>query len=185
MKKIALLVAFSFFSLLATSQVMIRGGINYSDINIDNRATSEIFDRKPGFHVGLNANIPFGNLLNLRPAILYNLKGAKINNEATTDKMNLHYISIPLNLGLKIGPLIVEAGPYYGYLLNAEKGIFNKESFDRQDWGANFGAILQLRDVGIGANYSNSLTNVAKGDQWQEATKLTNGNLSIFLYYRL
>lgn len=185
MKKIILLSLLAMMTMAATAQLMIRGGVNYSDINIDNSTMSEVFDRKPGFHVGLNGNLPIGNILNLRPALLYNIKGAEVDNGGTMETMNLHYLELPVNLGIKLGPLVVEAGPYYGYLLNADTGIFNQDSFEKQDWGANFGAVLQLRDLGIGANYSNSLSNVARGDQWEEATKLTNGNLSIFLTYRL
>lgn len=186
MKKILILVTFWVAAISTTdAQIMIRGGVNFSDIAIDSDTHSEVFDRKPGFHVGLNGNLAIGNLLNLRPAVLYHLKGADVTTGGNTGAANLHYLEVPVNLGISIGPLVVEAGPYFGYLLNSDTGVLNQESFDRSDWGANFGAILELSDIGIGLNYSNSLSNIAKDDRWGQATKLTNGNLSIFAYYKM
>ena len=162
---------------ISSAQIMIRGGVNYSDISIDSQVDNEIFDRKPGFHLGLNGNVPLGPLFSLRPAALYQFKGA--------ESANLSYFEVPLNLGLNLGPIVVEAGPYLGYLLNTSGGIFQGDNFEKIDWGADFGLVVELDKLGIGANYSNSLSNIAKGDRWNQATKLTNGNLSLFLYYKL
>ena len=55
-------------STISSAQIMIRGGVNYSNISIDSQVDNEIFDRKPGFHVGLNGNVltqPYDRLKHL------------------------------------------------------------------------------------------------------------------------
>lgn len=186
MKKIILsLLLFVSFVSIGLGQVMIRGGLNYSNIDINSQVDDEVFDRKPGYHIGLNANIPLGSLFSIRPAALYHLKGATIGSGGATQDMNLKYIEVPINLGLNLGPLVLEAGPYFGYLLNTSEGLFNSDNFEKSDWGANFGAVVELSNLGIGLNYSNSLINIARGDRWDQATKLSNGNLALFLYIKL
>lgn len=170
---------------IAQGQIMLRGGVNYSDISIDSQVDNEVFDRKPGFHLGLNANVPLGPLFSIRPAALYQFKGAEVQSGGVTQNADLSYIEVPVNLGLHLGPIVLEAGPYFGYLLNTSDGLFNDDNIEKSDWGANFGAVVELDKLGIGANYSNSLSNIAKGDRWDQATELSNGNLSIFLYYKL
>jgi hypothetical protein len=164
---------------------MIRGGLNYSNISIDSGTDDVVFNSKPGFHLGLNGNIPVGNLWSIRPAALYHLKGGNSDDGGATEDTDLSYIEVPVNLGLNLGPLVIEAGPYFGYLLNTSSGVFDPESFNNTDWGANFGAVLELDKLGIGINYSNSLVNIEAQDRFGAATDLTNGNLSLFLYYRL
>ena len=146
---------------------------------------NEVFDRKPGFHVGLNGNIPLGSVLSLRPAALYHIKGATFANNGTDENTDLKYIEVPLNLGLHFGPVVLEGGPYFGYLLNTSMGLFDEDNFEKSDWGANFGAVVEISNLGIGLNYSNSLSNIAKGERWDNATKITNGNLALFLYIKL
>ncbi len=186
MKKLILLSAFISMSVATLSaQLMIRGGVNYSDIAIDAQTDDVVFDSKPGFHAGLNGNIPLGPVFSLRPAALYQFKGAEGMSGGTMTDVDLHYLEVPLNLGLTLGPIVLEGGPYLGYLLNSDTGIFNDDSFEKTDWGANFGAVVEISNVGIGLNYSNSLSNIAKEDRLGAATELKNGNLAAFLYIKL
>lgn len=178
-------------SISAYSQIAVRGGLNYSKVSVDNGGPNIGSDNKPGFHVGLQTNLSLGGFLGLRPALLYHLKGGK--SETTggnTSNSNLHYFEVPMNLGLLLGSenarIIIEAGPYFGYLLNASSGIFNDlgDNLKKTDWGANFGAVVEISNLGIGANYSNSLSSIAKEDQFTQAFKLKNGNLALFLYIK-
>ncbi len=185
MKRSLLLFALLSFTMCLSGQIMIRGGLNYSNISIDSNTDDVVFNSKPGFHLGLNTNIPVGKLWSLRPAALYHLKGAISDDAGATEDTDLSYIEVPVNLGLNIGPLVIEGGPYFGYLLNTSSGILNPESLNNTDWGANFGVVLELEKLGIGINYSNSLVDIAATDIFGTATDLTNGNLALFLYYRL
>ena len=185
MKRFLLLCTLLSFTYCLSAQIMVRGGLNYSNISIDSNTDDVVFNSKPGFHLGLNTNIPVGKLWSLRPAALYHLKGAISDDAGATEDTDLSYIEVPVNLGLNIGPLVIEGGPYFGYLLNTSSGVLNPESLNNTDWGANFGVVLELEKLGIGINYSNSLVDIAATDIFGTATDLTNGNLALFLYYRL
>ena len=171
------------------AQIAFRGGLNYSNVKVDSGGPDFGTDSKAGFHLGLQGDLRLGGI-NLRPALLYHLKGGKVEMNGATNNTNLHYIEVPVNLALKLGGdnlgIIAEAGPYFGYLLNTSSGLFSdlEERLNKSDWGINFGAVLELSDLGFGANYSNSLSNIAKEDQIGEAFKTTNGNLSFFIYMK-
>jgi len=168
-----------------SAQIAIRGGINYSDVTI-NGVTNVSTGSKIGFHAGLQGHLGIGNVLSIRPALLYNIKGAKVDQTGASESKSLHYLEAPINLGLKLGTnafsIILEGGPYFGYLINTGDGLFN--NIDKSDWGANFGAVLELDNIGIGANYSNSLSDVNGSDQIDQTFRLKNGNLAAFIYFK-
>jgi len=185
MKKSLFILIGLLMSSVAFGQIALRGGINYSNVNIEGVNNIET-DSKIGFHAGLQGNIPIGNVLAVRPALLYNIKGAKVTDNGADQSGSLHYMEVPLNLGFRLGggpiALVLEGGPYFGYLVNTSDGLFN--DIGKSDWGANFGAILELEDVGIGVNYSNGLNDIEREDQLGQAFKLQNGNLAAFVYFK-
>ncbi len=185
MKKLMIL-SICFLAVTAMSgQLAIRGGINYSGVSIDGVNNVQT-DSKVGFHAGLQGHIPIGAVLGIRPALLYNIKGAKIDQNGASQDGNLHYLEVPLNLAFRLGAgpiaVIFEGGPYFGYLVNTSDGLLN--DIGRSDWGANFGAVIELDNVGIGVNYSNGLNNIEPKDQINQAFKLQNGNLAAFVYFK-
>ena len=184
MKNTILIISLCLSTYIASSQISIRGGVNYSDVTIE--GTNVMTDSKVGFHAGILGHIGIGPVLGIRPALLYNIKGARVEDAGASTSNSLHYIEAPVDLALRFGisdiALIFEGGPYLGYLVNTGEGIF--EDINRIDWGANFGAVLELSDIGLGLNYSNSLGEVAKQDQLPEAFKLSNGNLAAFIYFK-
>ena len=185
MKKILFTTLLITVSFALSAQLGLRGGINYSDVSINGISDVET-GSKIGFHAGLQGHLGIGNILSVRPALLYNIKGAKVDQSGASDSKSLHYLEVPINLGLKLGTdafaLILEGGPYFGYLVNTGDGLFN--DIGKSDWGANFGAVIELDNIGIGANYSNSLTDVDGSDQIDQAFRLKNGNLAAFIYFK-
>ena len=185
-KQLTLTLALLSFATIAFSQVGIRGGLNYSQVSVDGDGVDFGSDQKVGYHLGLQTNINIPGMFSLRPALLYHLKGGE--GETGMGDTDLSYFEVPLNLGLAIGPdalkVIFEGGPYFGYLVNASSDLFSdpEDNLDKVDWGVNFGAVVQLSNLGIGVNYSNSLSNIAKEDRLNSAFKLTNGNLALFAY---
>ena len=179
-----------FFAFVATgfSQVAIRGGLNYSQVSVDGDGVDFGSDPKVGYHLGLQANVGLPGLFSVRPALLYHLKGG--DSETGAGNTDLSYFEVPVNLGLAIGPeslrIILEAGPYFGYLVNASSDLFTdpEDNLNKTDWGVNFGAVVELSNLGLGVNYSNSLSNIANEDRLNTAFKLTNGNLALFAYLK-
>ena len=174
-------------SLSLSSQVGLRGGLNYSNVMVDGASVDFGAGSKIGYHLGLQGDLTLLGL-NLRPALLYHVKGGRSETAGATGNTNLHYVEIPVNLALKLGSnrykLIAEAGPYFGYLVNTSSGFIDDigDRFNSTDWGINFGLVLELDGLGIGANYSNSLSNIARDDQISGAFKTTNGNLALYGY---
>jgi len=169
------------------SQVGLRGGLNYSNVMVDGANVDFGSESKIGYHLGLQGNV---NLLGLklRPALLYHVKGGRTEAAGSTGNTNLHYLEVPVNLSISIGSnkykIIGEAGPYFGYLLNTSSGFIENldDRLRRSDWGINFGVVLELDGLGIGVNYSNSLSDISRDDQIAGAFRTTNGNLALYGY---
>ena len=172
------------------AQIAIRGGLNYSRVSVDAGGPDFGSEPKAGFHLGLQGNINLPGFLSVRPALLYHLKGGKGEDLAGAGDTNLSYFEFPVNLGLSLGNkslrIIIEGGPYFGYLVNASSELFSdvSDNLRKADWGANFGAVVEFSSLGVGINYSNSLSNIAAGRHLNSAFKLTNGNLALFAYIK-
>ncbi len=189
MNKLILILTFLLAHQVMSGQVAFRGGLNYSNVSVDGSNVDFGSESKIGYHLGLQGHISLGGL-NLRPALLYHVKGGKAESNGTIGNTNLHYVEVPVDLAFKIGgeklAVIFEAGPYFGYLVNTSSGFIDNldDRLNKTDWGINFGAVIELSGLGIGANYSNSLSSIAKEDQITGAFKTKNGNLSLFAYLK-
>lgn len=189
MRNLLIITLVLFTASVMNGQIAFRGGLNYSNVKVDSGGPDFGTDSKAGYHLGLQGDIGLGGI-HLRPALLFHLKGGKLEENGASDNVNLHYLEFPLNLALNIGgdklALILEAGPYFGYLLNTSSGFIDDldNRLNKTDWGANFGAVIELSDIGFGVNYSNSLSSISKEDQLGQAFKTTNGNLSLFGYLK-
>lgn len=79
MKKALLIISLTILTLTAAqSQEKIQFGVK-GGVNLMNMTTNFIYDKvdKTGFHIGVLAEIPFGNKFSLQPEILYSTHGAK------------------------------------------------------------------------------------------------------------
>ena len=111
------------------------GGVNFQNINGKNSSGDKLENGLlPGFHAGVNVNIPIAPDFYFQPGLLFSLKGAK--NEFFnpplkaagdyTTTTRLSYIELPLNLlfrpQLGNGYILLGFGPYVAY------GITGKET---------------------------------------------------------
>lgn len=189
MKQVIIVLISLFLYTNSSGQIAFRGGLNYSNVSVEGTNVDFGADSKIGYHLGLQGHIALGGL-NLRPALLYHVKGGKAEDNGSIGNTNLHYIEVPLNLALKLGgeslAVIAEAGPYFGYLVNTSSGFIDNldDRLNKSDWGINFGVVVELSGLGIGVNYSNSLISIAREDQIGGAFKTKNGNLSLFGYLK-
>ena len=93
-----------------------------------------------GYHVGAFATIGLGNKFAIQPEVLFN----QVNVDTSTnfsdvtsgfkhfDKIQLHYLSIPLLLNYKLNKFIVlQAGPQFGILMDQNKDLLRngKDAF--------------------------------------------------------
>src|SRR5688572_5687282 len=122
MKTTLFVAAMLFFTIAGYSQNRpsfgIRAGVNFQNLNGKDPNGDKLENKlKPGFHAGVNAEIPVAPEFYVQPGILYSLKGAK-SNEADI-KYNLSYVEIPLNFLYKpilgTGNLLLGFGPYVAF----------------------------------------------------------------------
>ena len=160
----------------STGRVGIKGGLNVSNLFIDN-VNDE--NARLGFHIGMYGQIFSSETFAIQPELLYSTKGSLnqynglINQEI---KYNLNYIDLPVLAVFKLGKLIeIHAGAYASYLVNAniyyegdiENGVdeVDKDSLKSYDYGlagglgVNFGSGFQ-----VGTRYNYGLVKIADSD---------------------
>lgn len=162
-------------------RVGFKGGLNLSNLYVDNADDEKA---RFGWHAGFYGQLFSSEAFAIQPEINYSTKGTgftygsinaggvNINHE---EKIRLAYLDIPVLAVFKLGRVAeIHAGPYWGYLLNAEvannDGNPNNE-FDTQDrdnfenWdyglvggiGFNLGSGAQL-----GVRYNYGLNEIAE-----------------------
>jgi hypothetical protein len=115
MKKILLLLGIAAINYISFGQkidIGIKGGVNFSKLDIPDIQTSN----KTGYHLGAYSLFKFGNL-GLQPEIIFSQQGSKVDLEDWDTK----YINIPIILKLYLGGgFNLQAGPQFGFLNKAE-----------------------------------------------------------------
>jgi len=126
-KALLLALATSALALGAKAQTTtfgIRAGVNFQNINgkeFDGTDTDNKL--KPGFNIGVNAEVPVAPDFYVQPGVLFSTKGAK--SKADDDiKVKLSYIEIPINLLYKptlgAGKLLLGFGPYVAFAVGGK-----------------------------------------------------------------
>jgi hypothetical protein len=96
------------------------GGINLQNLNTKDADGDKLdTDLIPGFHVGVNIQLPIAPEFYFQPGLLFSTKGAKHTGDSFTTTTNISYIEMPLNLVYKAmlgrGYVMLGFGPYLGY----------------------------------------------------------------------
>lgn len=157
-----------------------KAGVNFASIGGDE---TEDLDGKTGFHLGLVAEIPFGERFSFQPEVLYSSQGAKMEGSETFEgitvayegTLTLDYINIPLLAKYYFTPnLNFHVGPQLGFLVKAEGeeeysfgGETESETYDLKDdvKGMDFALAAGLgykMDMGLffDARYTLGLSNI-------------------------
>jgi len=174
MKRTALIFSTAFLMILTFStafsqELGIRVGANFANVSgIEDINTSSKFNMT----VGVFAVIHFGNF-GLNPEVIYEGRGFKYEESGVTLKQKLSYITVPvyLNYYLLNEKLYIQAGPYFGFLMNADLGVSgslgilagdNKDQFKSVDYGLGVGAGVNLGRFDVGLRYNLGLGNIAE-----------------------
>lgn len=115
MKRIILLlgiIAFNYISYGQKIDIGIKGGVNFSKLDIPDIHTSN----KTGYHLGAYSLFKLGNL-GVQPEIIFSQQGSQVDLADWDTK----YINIPIILKLYLGGgFNLQAGPQFGFLNKAE-----------------------------------------------------------------
>jgi hypothetical protein len=113
------------FATVASAQISVGvlGGVNFQNMNGKNYSGDAIENAMiPGFHAGVNVQIPVAPEFYFQPGVLFSTKGAKNPGSILTTTTKLSYIELPLNFvykgALGNGFVLLGVGPYVAYAIN-------------------------------------------------------------------
>lgn len=107
----------------------IHGGLNLYNLNGTDAVGANLENEfKPGYHAGVDVQLPIAPMFFFQPGLLYITKGAKHVDSKSTSKYRLAYLEMPLNVVYKSmlgnGYIMVGFGPYISYGVGGK--IFTK-----------------------------------------------------------
>ena len=121
-KLISIALSLVLFATIANAQISVGvlGGVNFQNLNGKNYSGDALTNTMiPGFHAGINVQIPIAPAFYFQPGLLFSTKGAKNEGSLLTTKTNLSYVELPLNFLYKghlgNGFVFIGVGPYVAY----------------------------------------------------------------------
>lgn len=177
MRKIVFLIALSIlgFAQAHAQKFGFKGGYNYSSLNGEVAQNSTLKGLN-GFYVGALMELPIGDVLALQPEIIYSRQGAAweydvfLLGKGVID-LKLDYLNIPVMAKVNLGPLFLQGGVQFGFLVNnPEISVsalgnriskeLDKEAYAAFDFGVGAGLGIALSEhFFVEARYTHSLTN--------------------------
>lgn len=183
MKKVALIIAVS-FTLVQLSQAQIfnfgiKAGLGYSSLKISDvtgvGSGQDVYDLATGdgvmaYHVGIQTRIKLAMVF-IQPELYFNDGGGSVEQVSSggvseTLNLDLKSVDLPVLVGLKFGPLRINAGPVGSYVLT-EEAISMEINNAIEDytvytsgmsWGFQAGLGLDLMKFSIDARYEGALS---------------------------
>lgn len=177
MRKIVFLIALSIlgFAQAHAQKFGFKGGYNYSSLNGE-VAKDNTLKGLNGFYVGALMELPIGDVLALQPEIIYSRQGATweydvfLLGKGVID-LKLDYLNIPVMAKVNLGPLFLQGGVQFGFLVNnPEISVsalgnritkeLDKDAYAAFDFGIGAGLGINLSEhFFVEARYTHSLTN--------------------------
>jgi hypothetical protein len=144
------------------------GAVEISDL--DEAFTDNIEGNLYGIEAGVYAKLQVSPFY-IKPIALYNFRRGTVDysdasNQSQSSDVTLHKIEVPVLLGLHIvGPLNIEAGPVYNYLLSVSDN-YNSQTVDvgRNGLGYRAGANLELGALMLGLSYQGAFYSSGSGN---------------------
>jgi hypothetical protein len=118
MKHFILAIALLLLASQAHAQFGIKGGVNQAVLS---GRVGEDATYKTYFHAGIFYELKLIGPLSIQPEALYSLQGSQLKGNSTDYKTQLNYVQVPILLKATLGPIYVEAGPQFGYLVSANE----------------------------------------------------------------
>lgn len=178
----------------------VKAGMNVSSLT--NESGLDDQGSKIGFNAGVFANIPVATSFSIQPEVLYSQYGDKYDQTIAgtrySSARHLDYITVPVMFQYNIIPnLYLEAGPEFGFLVNAKNKLKNetdnntinesgdyKDSLNKFNFGIGLGAGYYFTDnIGITARYVAGLTDIAK-DRPSNSDAIRNNLFQVGLAFK-
>ncbi|MFD2517867.1 porin family protein [Salinimicrobium flavum] len=135
------------------------GDVEYTDVTGAGEDIMKGGDSKVGYHFGLFYRAEMAGFF-LKPELLYTQTKSSydFNNEDAEYKISK--IDLPVLLGIRVlGPVNVFAGPSFKYILDNDfQGVTVGDVEDEFTIGAQFGAGIQFKGIGVDVRYERGLS---------------------------
>ena len=144
------------------ARIGIRAGWNYASMYIDNEELSGI-EHNNAFYVGVFKEKKLVPFLRLGSGLEYLQNGYDV--EDGSDR-NIHYLSVPLYLKVKIGPVYATGGTGFNFKIaenlpgDASQDPLNNEETNFYDMPFQLGAGLKILMFSVEARYNWGILNV-------------------------
>jgi hypothetical protein len=102
----------------AHAQFGVKGGLNFAELQ---GRSGEDATYKTFYHVGILYQWNLLGPIAIQPELQYSLQGSNLKGAFTDYKTKLHYFTVPVLAKVTVGPIFVEAGPQFGYLVSANQ----------------------------------------------------------------
>ena len=144
------------------ARIGIRAGWNYASMFIDNEELSGI-EHNNAFYIGVFKEKKLVPILSLGSGLEYLQNGYNIKDGSYRD---IHYLSVPLYLKVKIGPVYATGGTGFNFKLgenlpeDASQDPLNNEATNFYDMPFQLGAGLKILMFSVEARYNWGILNV-------------------------
>ncbi|WP_197076958.1 porin family protein [Hymenobacter terrenus] len=177
-----LLFGLLFLGLNAQAQLGIKAGVNKAVLR---GKVGGGADYQTSYHAGIFYEAKILGPISVQPELLYSLQGAQARSlirDRNLEKFDtkLHYLTLPVMVKATFGPVFVEAGPQFSYLVSSsDKGRLqidptssgpgeylnfkrrNSDDYKKSDRGVALGAGVKLPlGFAIGGRFTTSLSDI-------------------------
>lgn len=159
----------------AHAQFGVKGGVNFAQLQ---GRSGEDATYKTFYHVGVLYQWNLLGPIAIQPELQYSLQGSNLKGAFTDYQTKLHYFTVPVLAKITVGPIFVEAGPQFGYLVSANQsgqvqitntngsasyGQVSQDATDqykRADFSLAAGAGLKFGALSLGGRYVAGLNDI-------------------------
>ena len=180
MKKIAFLIIIAVFcfSQVRAQNFGVKAGYNYSTLSGETSSISTI-EGLSGFYIGGLVELPISDVLSIQPELIFSRQGVDLRQglknlsiRTDTSEIRLDYLNIPVMAKVNLGPIFLEGGVQFGFLVSKPKvnsyysnvylrNLLDKDSYNSFDFGVGAGLGVKLNQhFFVETRYTYSLTNV-------------------------
>ncbi|MBX0292632.1 PorT family protein [Hymenobacter sp. HSC-4F20] len=168
MKRTLLLLLVLLLAATAHAQLGLKAGINAAVLDGDNLGSTST-KYKTYYHAGIFYEADLIGPISIQPELLYSLQGSSFKDALGNYNAKLHYLNLPVLAKVTVGPVFVEAGPQFGFLLSKDasgdlsvssSGTGPYSSYKRGDLSLCAGAGLKLSNLLIGARFNAGVNDI-------------------------
>ena len=163
MKKIAFLIIIAVCGLsqVRAQNFGVKAGYNYSTLSGETSSISTI-EGLSGFYIGGLVELPISDVLSVQPELIFSRQGVNLRQgiknlsiRTDTSEIRLDYLNIPVMAKVNLGPIFLEGGVQFGFLVSKPKvnsyysnvylrNLLDKDSYNSFDFGVGAGLGVKL-----------------------------------------